>query len=338
MARIRLGHPDQPPSINLLPQPVFGHPGELLHGESYLGRHSFILSAQVNQSRSELIVFPLDWILARTPTCILHCRVKYSPKTSFIVTASVSRNSVRALNTSKSTSSRSFFVGRRASLRRDEEMSSQISECIVLRTYPYKEADLVVSFFTRDQGKLRGIARRARKPSSKFGAGLERLAHGKMQYFLAENRELATLDGCEVIGDSMNLSADYDRSVAGDFLAEAAEQLLPMAEPNEKFFRLILAVTSFLASADTPTAVWPAVTYFCLWAVKLEGFLPPMSLTEEDRAIAEEMLARPIPELTPAAWSHEWAAELRHSLIGLIEEHTERRLVTVKYLEGLGGR
>ena len=215
-------------------------------------------------------------------------------------------------------------------------MSSQISESIVLRTYPYKEADLIVSFFTRDQGKLRGIARRARKPSSKFGAGLERLAHGKMQYFLAENRDLATLDGCEVMGDSMNLSADYDRSVAGDFLAEAAEQLLPMAEPNERFFRLILAVTNFLASAPTPAAVWPAVTYFCLWAVKLEGFLPPMVLTEEDRAIAEEMLAKPITDLTPADWTHERAADLRHSLIGLIEEHTERRLVTVKYLEGLG--
>jgi DNA repair protein RecO (recombination protein O) len=156
-----------------------------------------------------------------------------------------------------------------------------------------------------------------------------------MQYFLAENRDLATLDGCEVMGDSMNLSADYDRSVAGDFLAETAEQMLPMAEPNERFFRLILAVTNFLATAPTPAAVWPAVTYFCLWAVKLEGFLPPMALSEEDRAIAEEMLARPIADLTPAAWNSQWAADLRHSLIGIIEEHTERRLVTVKYLEGL---
>jgi len=215
-------------------------------------------------------------------------------------------------------------------------MSSQISEAIVLRTYPYKEADLIVSFFTRDAGKLRGIARRAKKPASKFGAGLERLAHVKMQYFLPENRDLATLDGCELLGDSMGLSADYDRSVAGDFIAEAAEQLLPSGEPSERFFRLMLAVTGFLAAAETPAAVWPAVTYFCLWAVKLEGFLPPMALTDEDRAIAEEMLAKPIAELTPGEWGFEWAAGLRRSLIGIIEEHTERRLVTVKYLEGLG--
>ena len=134
---------------------------------------------------------------------------------------------------------------------------SQISESIVLRTYPYKEADLIVSYFTRDQGKLRGIARRARKHSSKFGAGLERLAHVKMQYFLPENRDLASLDGCELMAGAspMSLSADYDRSVAGDFLAEAAEQLLPMAEPNERFFRLMLAVTSFLAEAATNSGI-----------------------------------------------------------------------------------
>ena len=96
------------------------------------------------------------------------------------------------------------------------------------------------------------------------------------------------------------------------------------------------AVSGFLADAPTPAAVWPAVTYFCLWAVKLEGFLPPMALSDEDRASAEEMLSKPIAELTPADWTIDWAAGLRRSLIGLIEEHTERRLITVKYLEGLG--
>ena len=56
-------------------------------------------------------------------------------------------------------------------------MPARVSEAIVLRTYPFREADLVVSFLTRDQGKLRGVARRARRPKSGFGAGLERLSH-----------------------------------------------------------------------------------------------------------------------------------------------------------------
>jgi DNA repair protein RecO (recombination protein O) len=67
-------------------------------------------------------------------------------------------------------------------------MAAQASETFVLRTYPFQEADLIVSFFTRDQGKLRGVAKRARKPKSSFGSGLERLSQVKMFYNQRENR------------------------------------------------------------------------------------------------------------------------------------------------------
>ena len=41
-------------------------------------------------------------------------------------------------------------------------MPARVSEAFVLQTYPLKESDLIVSFFTRDAGKLRGVAKRAR--------------------------------------------------------------------------------------------------------------------------------------------------------------------------------
>ncbi len=64
-------------------------------------------------------------------------------------------------------------------------MPARVSETFVLRTYPFREADLIVSFFTRDQGKMRGVARRARRPKSPFGSGLERLSHVRMAYYRA---------------------------------------------------------------------------------------------------------------------------------------------------------
>jgi DNA repair protein RecO (recombination protein O) len=152
-----------------------------------------------------------------------------------------------------------------------------VSEALVLRTYPLKEADLVVSFLTRDQGKLRGVARRARRPKSAFGAGLERLSHVRLAYFQRETRELVNLDSCELIHSQFGLASDYRASVALDFFAEVAEQLLPSAEPGEKFFRLLLAVLEHL-KAGGGGAVWPAVTYFSLWAVRLSGWLPELGV------------------------------------------------------------
>ncbi|HTP36275.1 MAG TPA: DNA repair protein RecO [Candidatus Acidoferrales bacterium] len=257
-------------------------------------------------------------------------------------------------------------------------MPARVSEALVLRTYPLKEADLVVSFLTREQGKLRGVAKRARRPKSAFGSGLERLSHVHMAYFQRENRELVNLDSCELIQSQFGLVADYSASVALDYLAEVSEQLLPSAEPSEKFFRLLLAV---LDSLRAPGGVWRGVTYFSLWAVRLSGWLPELhvclscgsvlddpeyqeraffsrgqtglicnpcrralsvgnswELSRESRDIAAEMLRQPVASLSTTNWSQATAADLRRFLVQQIEVHAERRLVTVPMLEGLEDR
>ncbi len=245
----------------------------------------------------------------------------------------------------------------------------------MLRTYPLKEADLVVSFFTRDQGKLRGVAKRARRPKSAFGAGLERLSHVRMAYFQSETRELVNLDSCELIQSQFGLASDYRASVALDFLAEVSDQLLPSAEPGEKFFRLLLTVLETLRN-DTAAGPWRAVTYFSYWAARLSGWLPELDvclgcgsllddpeaperaffrrgqpglmcghcrgavgaggaseLSAESRAMAREMARRPLTEMASAGWTQAKAADLRRFLVAQIEEHVERKLITVSLLE-----
>jgi DNA repair protein RecO (recombination protein O) len=154
-------------------------------------------------------------------------------------------------------------------------MPSRVSEAFVIQTYPLQESDLIVSFLARDLGKMRGVAKRARRPKSPFGAGLERLSRIRMSYFQKETRELVNLDGCELIQSQFGLAGDYQASVALDFLAEISEQLLPAAEPNEKFFRLLAAVLEQLRSG-LPGSPWLATTYLALWALRLSGLLPDL--------------------------------------------------------------
>lgn len=211
-------------------------------------------------------------------------------------------------------------------------MPARVSEAIVLQTYPLKESDLVVSFLTRDQGKLRGVAKRARRPKSAFGSGLERLSQVKVAYFQNPVRELVNLDRCELVQSNFGLMADYSAWVALDYFAEISEQLLPPAEPNERYFRLLIAVLDHLRSRE-PGSVWRAVTYFTLWAVRLGGFLPPLRVSEASRSIAEEMLRTPVSELPGDGWQRETAADLRRFLVRQIENHIERKLVTAPALE-----
>jgi DNA repair protein RecO (recombination protein O) len=211
-------------------------------------------------------------------------------------------------------------------------MAAHVSETLVLRTYPFREADLIVSFFTRDLGKLRGVARRARRPKSAFGSGLERLSHVQMSYYQRENAELANLNGCELIQSQFDLGSDYTRGVALDFFTEVADHLLPAHEPNERFFRLIVAVLAHLRAGGD---VWNTVLYFALWSVRLTGIFPELRVKSESAEIAEEMLQKPLSGLTAREWSKATAADLRRALIRTMEQHVERKFLTVPLLEAL---
>ena len=247
-------------------------------------------------------------------------------------------------------------------------MPACVSEALVLRTYPLKEADLIVSFLTRDQGKLRGVAKRARRPKSSFGAGLERLSHVRMAYYQRETRELVTLDSCELIHSQFALVSDYWTAVALDYFAEVSEEFLPSAESNEKFFRLLLAVLESLREPQAAKA-WRAVTYFSLWALRLSGWLPELhvclgcgSLLNDPEAPERAFFSRGQAGLMcghckrqvgasswelsaesrtlaaemlrkpvagfPLGWTQATAADLRGFLMQQIEAHAERRLHT----------
>lgn len=215
-------------------------------------------------------------------------------------------------------------------------MPGRVSESLVIRSFPFGEADLIVSYLTRDQGKMRGVAKRARRPKSSFGAGLERLSHVRMVYYQKENRELTTLDSCELIRSPFALMANYETGIALDYMAELTEELLPQGEPSEKHFRLLLSVLDYLQAAKgDAAAVWPATIYFALWAVRLAGFLPGLRGKPESLEIAREVFERPVKDLTPREWSRATCADLRHWLHRMIEDHVERRLHVAPMLENL---
>ena len=219
-------------------------------------------------------------------------------------------------------------------------MPARVSETYVLRTYPFRESDLIVSFFTRDQGKLRGVARRARKPKSSFGSGLERLSLVNLSYGQKETRELVNLNSCELVQSQFDLLSNFEVGVALDYVAEVSDHMLPPHEPNERFFRLLGAVLTHMHEGANGAA-WAAITYFSVWATKLSGFLPDLAthpertLSAGSRELAAAMLRRHVAELPAMAWTKDTALDLRRFLIRQMEEHVERRFHTPPLLEGL---
>ncbi len=202
----------------------------------------------------------------------------------------------------------------------------------MLRTFPLKEADLIVSFFTRDQGKLRGVANRARKPKGGFGSSLERLSQVQIHYIARENRDLVRIEHCDLQHSQFELSRVYSTGLALDVMAEISELMWPMAEVNEKYFRLMGRVLEFLR-ARGEDGLWQALTYFEVWAVRLSGLLPELVLSAESTGILGEILKTSVEQMPEREWKQETAKDLRRALVRLIEAHIERRLLVPPMLE-----
>lgn len=175
-------------------------------------------------------------------------------------------------------------------------MPARDSDALVLRTYPYKEGDLIVSFFTRDRGKLRGVAYGARRPKSKFGSSLQRLAESHLYFTGKENAELVRLQRAELHGPTSLWKADYSTSVVLDLIAETSDRLLPEREPNDACYRLLRLVVGEICSdivrggTGSPIS-WRthrALVYFLLWSARLGGWLPPF-----DRCCESERMFQP---------------------------------------------
>jgi DNA repair protein RecO (recombination protein O) len=243
-------------------------------------------------------------------------------------------------------------------------MALKESEAIVLRSYPVREADLLVTLFTRLEGKVHGVARAAKKSKRRFGGALEPLTHVRAYYADREQQELARLDACEILESPLSSEVTYPRVMALGHVAELLDELLPDRETNDPVFRLTLSVLAGLRGRD----VWLPITYFELWMTRLMGYLPDLSgcmvcgrlldgnraffhglsdglMCANDKRLASseisatsrvrvaEMLRAPLESLSREPWSKADAADLRKFLLQTLERHLEKKLVTPGMLE-----
>ena len=78
-------------------------------------------------------------------------------------------------------------------------MLRRCEEAYVLGTRPLGEADLLVSFLTSEAGKVRAVARSAKKSRRRFGAALEPLTRVRASWTETEGRDLGRLDSCDIL-------------------------------------------------------------------------------------------------------------------------------------------
>ena len=156
---------------------------------------------------------------------------------------------------------------------RVETLPIRETEAIVLRAQALGESDRIVTFLTHGQGKVRAVAKGARRSRRRFGTNLELLSRVRLSWFEKEGQDLGRIESADLLEAFYDLQSDPVRGAVLACFAEVADAFAREQQEDDAFFRLLLAVLR--AVRDGLDLEW-AARYFEIWTLRLHGVLPDL--------------------------------------------------------------
>lgn len=145
-------------------------------------------------------------------------------------------------------------------------------EAIVLKRTDHGEADRLLTLLTPDRGKLRAIAKGARKPSSRKSGHVELFTHCALM--LAKGHALDVVTQADTIDSFIELRDQLDRVGYAYYLAELVERFTEEATENQPIYDLLLRALGWLAVASTKPDL--LARFFELRLLQFVGYRPQL--------------------------------------------------------------
>ena len=125
-------------------------------------------------------------------------------------------------------------------------------ETIIISSMNLGEADKLVTFFSFERGKLKGVAKNARKSFKRFGAGLESFTQCRLHLYEKEHQELLRIESADILAQFPAICGDLNRAAAGAVILELVKEFAPEGERNAGAFLLLSQVLRLLNSGEKP--------------------------------------------------------------------------------------
>ncbi len=157
-------------------------------------------------------------------------------------------------------------------------MSSEKATALVLKVVEFSETSSVVTLFTREFGKIHGLAKGARRPKGPFESALDVLALCRIVFLRKSSGALDLLTEAKLQRRFRPAGHDLSCLYAGYYVAELLSELTDDYDPHPALFDLAEQTLLDLAAGD---AVWLLVLRFELAALAVLGHLPSLDTCVE---------------------------------------------------------
>ena len=156
--------------------------------------------------------------------------------------------------------------------------TSHKTEAILLRSLDYGESDRIVTFYTRDYGKIRGIAKGARRSSKRFANALELFCCSQIVFSRKGRDSLALVEESRVHGHFENIRQDLDKTLMASYLIDLTDQFTLEEKKSVELFQLL---HDFLVQIDGDDCTEALMRFFEIRLLTCVGYQPVL-----DRCVA----------------------------------------------------
>ncbi len=144
-------------------------------------------------------------------------------------------------------------------------------EGVVLRSYPFGEADRVVVLLSPRRGKLRTVARGVRRVKSRLRGRLEPFC--QVELVLYRGRELDLITSVNVMASHPELRSDLDRLLSASLMVNAVDAVAQSEQRSRSLYGLL---TRSLRVLCTTPDIPGLTTAFLLRLAEVAGVAPAL--------------------------------------------------------------
>ena len=136
-------------------------------------------------------------------------------------------------------------------------MELERAEAIVLRTQPVTESSLIVTWFTREFGKLKTMAKGARRPKSPVRGKIDLFYVDEIVFLRSRRSDLHLLHDCYLENPHVKLRESVHKLAAASYACELVEIATEPEDASPKIFELLREVLDVLERrSDDALLIW----------------------------------------------------------------------------------
>ncbi len=117
-------------------------------------------------------------------------------------------------------------------------MPAYKTQAISLKTAPFAEADKMVTLFSRDQGKIKVLAKSARRVPSRFGGRVESFTYA--DFLIAQTRSIDIVSQCKVIESFQKVREQELMLMSGLYMFKIVNFGTVFGQAHPELFDLLL--------------------------------------------------------------------------------------------------